>query len=802
MKILRLKLKLLGRKLLYWSKLLPKAEYKKIKAVLLGEIRQQKRICRYRKNKKNFAQAYIDYVFASNKEKSPDFVPLAGDDYEMKADDVKFIAFYLPQFYLFKENDEWHGKGFTEWTNVTKAIPQFVGHYQPHLPIDMGFYSLGDVNTMRRQVELARKYGVSGFCFHYYWFSGRRLMEKPIFNWLENKDIKFPFCLCWANENWSKLWDGNNREVLVEQRLDEGDDERFFDDIVQFFKDERYIKIDGKPLLIIYRPQLFSQERFVQFTKVMRSKAKVAGFPDLFMLCSNVRSFQENPAEWGLDAQVEFPPSLMTDINIQKCDARVNLNFSGWIHDVAKWVKEKKYFYDVDYKLFKTVFPNWDNTARKAYSEAHIFQLKPEEYKQWLGDVADWTKKNHSAEEQYVFINAWNEWAEGAHLEPDSKYGYAYLQATREVLEPETKKIIYVSHNAQAFGAQMLSYHIMKCLREQFGYQVVCLILDGGSLENEYRKIARTINLNGKTDKEIIAIAAELEVDGYHKAICNTVVAGNMPKLLSKAGIESISLVHELPKVIVQYNCCGKVKSLNKYAQKIVFASGYIAEKIEEKIKLNKSKIVIRPQGLYNLNHYKTDIVSARWLLRQELGLPQDAKIVLGVGLGYERKGFDLFIDAAAKICAQNKNVYFVWVGDYKNHLVEKKAKEVEICGRQLILTGFKSDTTLYYAGADIYLLTSREDPFPSVVMEAMNVGLPVIGFENAGGFRDIINDKNGKLVGFEDVEAMSTEVQKLLGDEKLWQNKSEAALLTIKEKFDWNGYVGDLLKLLGEAGR
>lgn len=434
-KIMYLKIRLFGYKLAYWMRILPKAEYKKIKAQFLGRISKLKRLRLYKKNEKKFAVTYLNTLFENNMKKPADFVGIAAADYAMKAGDVKFISFYLPQFYTFKENDEWHGRGFTEWTNVTRAIPHFAGHYQPQLPVDLGFYSLNDVSVMHRQVELAKKYGVSGFCFHYYWFSGKRLMEKPIFNWLEDKSIRFPFCLCWANENWSKMWDGNNQEVLMEQRLDDGDDERFFDDIVQFFKDDRYIKIKGCPLLIIYRPQLFTRERFVKFTEIMRKKAKQAGFPDLFMLNTNVRSFQEDPKKWGMDGQVEFPPNLMTDIEIMNIPEKCNPNFTGTIHNIGKWIREKKYFYDVDYKLFKTVFPNWDNTARKAYSSGHVFQTRPEEYKAWLADVTAWTQKNHEQEEQFVFINAWNEWAEGACLEPNNRYGYAYLQATRDVLE-------------------------------------------------------------------------------------------------------------------------------------------------------------------------------------------------------------------------------------------------------------------------------------------------------------------------------------------------------------------------------
>lgn len=387
-------------------------------------------------NSKSEKIKYLEHILNNNlSPKSEYYKDLSDTKIDTKNINTKIIAFYLPQFHTFKENEEWHGRGFTEWTNVTKAIPQYTGHHQPQLPIDVGFYDLSTDKVMYRQIELAKQYGISGFCFHYYWFSGKRLMEKPIFNYLNNKELDLPFCLCWANENWSKKWDGGNTDLLMEQKLIEGDDEKFFYDILPFFKDERYIKIDNKPVLIIYRPHIFHINRFEKFVKILRKLTKENGFNDLYLVNAKTFGYCWKPEKYFMDAIVEFPPQNLI-LKRKKLNCFINKNFVGKIHNLSAYINNKEFIYDADdYRLFKTVFPSWDNTARRGYIEANILNIEPYEYKKWLSECIKWTKQNNPENEQFVFVNAWNEWAEGAHLEPDQRYGYAYLQATREALE-------------------------------------------------------------------------------------------------------------------------------------------------------------------------------------------------------------------------------------------------------------------------------------------------------------------------------------------------------------------------------
>ena len=374
---------------------------------------------------------YYNYIETQKNNSKEYFVPISDSAYN-NSNEVKPIAFYLPQFHSIPLNDENFGKGFTEWTNVTKAIPQFEGHHQPQLPIDVGFYDLSTDNIMYRQVELAKMYGIYGFCFYYYWFSGKRLLEKPLFNWLNNKELNLPFCLCWADENWSKQWDGGNCEIMMEQKLQDGDDEKFFYDILPFFKDERYIKIDNKPFLIIYRLNLFATDRINHFFFFFLELAKKEGFNGIHIVAAESFYFNNQDNIYDIDCSVEFPPHNISSLTKYK-PKYINSEFIGKIIDMSEYIKTKPYIKDKN--KYKTVFAGWDNTARKARSNATVFLCNPKLYKEWLSDLIKWTKDNHKEKDQFVFINAWNEWGEGAHLEPDQRYGYAYLQATKDALE-------------------------------------------------------------------------------------------------------------------------------------------------------------------------------------------------------------------------------------------------------------------------------------------------------------------------------------------------------------------------------
>lgn len=363
------------------------------------------------------------------------FVPFTKQPYQRQDGDVKIFAYYLTQFHAIPENDEAHGKGFTEWTNVASAQPHFVGHYQPKIPYDLGFYNLLMPGVMERQVEIAKAYGIYGFCFYYYWFSGKKVLEKPLEYWLNHKEIDFHYHFCWANENWSKLWDGGDRELILEQKLQDGDAERFFVDILPYFKDVRYEKVDNKPILAIYTPQKFEENKIITFKKEIDQLAREHGFDGIYFLATNAFGFN-TPIEYGFEGIIQFPPhGIDSYICEERTISRLIPSTEFVIWSMKDFIDNKCYLQSTSYPLFLTCFTGWDNTPRKAWSRAWCLLLGDEQFATWLTDIIRWTKENHKSNEQYVYINAWNEWGEGAILEPTLRYGYKNLSIVKKCLE-------------------------------------------------------------------------------------------------------------------------------------------------------------------------------------------------------------------------------------------------------------------------------------------------------------------------------------------------------------------------------
>jgi hypothetical protein len=360
-------------------------------------------------------------------------------------DAVRLIAFYLPQYHPTPENDAWWGKGFTEWTNVAKAQPLFPGHYQPHLPADLGFYDLRLPEAREAQADLARQYGIYGFCYYHYWFNGRRVLNRPFDEVLASGKPDFPFCLCWANENWTRAWDGLDQEILLQQRYSEEDDRRHMRWLVRAFDDPRYIRIDGKPVFLVYRFSRLLHPR--RTATVWREEAARAGMKDVYLIW--VEAIGEQPIDrrpWDFDAAVEFQPDWRKLLGFP-----TDRVFRRWRQRHARHALRDLRVYEypevvqtmlnkplATYRRYPGVTPSWDNSARRKEGATILQGSDPQVYGEWLGQMIRRVRVQ-PPEHRLVFINAWNEWAEGSHLEPDQHWGRGYLEATLQAYRQATQ---------------------------------------------------------------------------------------------------------------------------------------------------------------------------------------------------------------------------------------------------------------------------------------------------------------------------------------------------------------------------
>lgn len=382
---------------------------------------------------------YVDSILAIQTN-SNEFEELNKTEYVRRDEDIKLWAYYLPQFYPTPYNDKWWGKGATEWRNVSKSMPQYIGHYQPRLPGELGFYDLRLLDNIKRQVELAKVSGIYGFCYYYYWFDGKRLLDLPVDLFFEN-DIQFPFFFCWVNENWTRQWFGTSDVPLIKLSETEENYKSFIHSIKQYIQDGRYFCVKGKKVLSVYKPQRIPNPKAV--LKYWRDYIQQETGYDLYLIAVLNDSYDscnvEELTEWGFDAINEFflGPQRKYLRDIQETKKFVCNEFLGNVYDYAEFVKRKGYFSETLPHTYRAVAPMWDNTARKINKGFILDGATPALYKTWLIDVGKETNiraQHGDLDDNLVFINAWNEWGEGAYLEPDMKFGYAYLNATKQAV--------------------------------------------------------------------------------------------------------------------------------------------------------------------------------------------------------------------------------------------------------------------------------------------------------------------------------------------------------------------------------
>jgi hypothetical protein len=374
---------------------------------------------------------------------------------------VKIIAMYFTQLHAIPENDRWWGEGFTDWVNVKKSVPQFEGHYQPRIPLGGNYYDQSDINTIRWQVDLAKQYEIYGFCHYHYWFDGKQLLETPTNLMLSNKDIDFPFCLSWANETWSKRWDGREDHILIQQ-THPPEKKRWklhFDYLIKAWTDDRAIKVDGKPVFVIYRPHKILEIK--NMLEYWRELAIQRGLRGLYFIAQKQYEFPSRKCLHGFDAVFQFQPfeainhpgSKISDsplsgvinaarkmpVSVQNLlhTFREKVFNNLTIHDYEKvWREIVKIRTEQGLTLYPGAFVDWDNTPRYGKRATVYKGASPEIFAKWFSVLVE-SMMQRDLPEDFIFINAWNEWGEGAYLEPDERYAYKYLEVIKDVLIPE-----------------------------------------------------------------------------------------------------------------------------------------------------------------------------------------------------------------------------------------------------------------------------------------------------------------------------------------------------------------------------
>ena len=363
---------------------------------------------------------------------------------------MKIIAFYLPQFHEIPENNEWWGQGFTEWTNTRKAKSLFKGQDQPKEPLGDNYYDLLDDKIKLWQINLAKEYEIYGFCYYHYWFNGKKLLEKPMEQMLQNKELDLPFCISWANEPWTRAWDGKTRDTLIGQNYGEKDDwENHFNYLLSFFKDERYIKVNNMPMVVLYKLESIpnNQEMIIFWNKL----AQKNGF-DGIHLVETLNGLQKKPCSEYSNAVIQFEPNYTIHHDRKFIDKITNklLNiismpfkgkniYKAFNYDITwrRIIKRKMKFNNK--KIYTGAFVDWDNTARKGEKATFFIGATPKKFYKYLKLQIYKTKKIHNSE--FLFINAWNEWAEGTYLEPDKKHNYEYLQMVKKAVQNDINKV-------------------------------------------------------------------------------------------------------------------------------------------------------------------------------------------------------------------------------------------------------------------------------------------------------------------------------------------------------------------------
>jgi hypothetical protein len=680
------------------------------------------------------------------------------------------LAYYLPQFHAIRENNNWWGKGFTEWTNLMRGTPRFAGHYQPRIPRDLGFYDLNSSHAMMRQIKMARDAGIGGFVFYFYWFNGKRLLEGPVERFLSDRSLDIPFCLMWANENWTRRWDGLDSDILISQGYRESDDYALVECFVRHFKDPRYIRLRGRPLLMIYRPAIIPDvaKRITRWREIFRET--FLEDPILIM----IQGFGTNdPRDFELDGAVEFPPhkicaglpSISSELDWLDPDA------SSRVVSFEDAVKASLSEPNPEFPLIKAAFPGWDNDPRREGHGMTVQGATPDAFQAWLSKLIQRAQDTPFFGKPIVCLNAWNEWAEGAYLEPDVHFGGAFLNAVGRAISGNItvatrKKLLLVGLSADQSETSVFLLALARQLRAVHGFSIQFLLLEGGPLIADYAAEAPVLVMgeNRDFDRQVSIFASR----GFRRAILNTISTGRICRTLHGHEITTTLIASDLPSKVFKRDLSDTVRLAIEPPRRMIFSSSSSQDHFE-KLVVSKSgslpHMTVLPPCLSILVAFDA---KSRDRVRKELNIPREGTLLLGVGVGSLENGFDLFFQVWRNSQSGLTRPHCVWFGELDRQLETYMMPEIEAAlaaGTFHIIVEF-NDTSGLFSAADAFLLTSRNDPLPPAVLQAVTTGLPSVAFIGSGWRSDFLAAHDaGRVVAFADIRAMTLAATQLSGD-------------------------------------
>ncbi len=595
--------------------------------------------------------------------------------------------------------------------------------------------------------------------------------------------IDFPFCVCWANENWTRRWDGREDQVLMAQDHGHDGDARFMADLEPVLRHRNYIRIDGRPVVLVYRPMLLPDPAATAGR--WREHCVRAGLGNPYLVATHAFD-SVDPTIIGFDAAVEFPPNTggrALPMDITSSLTAGHPNYAGTVYRYDDMWRGRLERPAPAYPFFRGVCPGFDNEARRPGNGSTYAFSTPESYGRWLEAACRVTLREPDADKRLVFVNAWNEWAEGAHLEPDRRFGYAYLAATRKAVESlhHDWTMLVVSHDACRGGAQRVMLEYLAWLVCHTAIRVKVLCLGGGEWLPQFAALAPTVLWSDLVDRA--AAALEPDVTGQLLDFCggapaviyaNTVASGRAYPALQRLGAPIVTHVHELESSIARY--AGEwIDDVLTQSAGFIACSGPVRDHLVQTYGIAPRLVTIVHDSITEQPDSAPVTSDARAALRRHLGLPAAAHLVMGCGIGMPfRKGADLFIDVARRLQQRGEaDAHLCWVGAFpadehdqehgawSAHLARVQAERLPV-----IFLGVQDDVTPYLQAADVFLLTSREDPFPLVALEAAQCGVPIVCFAEAGGMPALVESDAGAVVPFADVEAMAEEVAALCADD------------------------------------